>query len=161
MIREAAINDKKTLAALYKELMVYHNRLAPQKYKIPDDEACEKRFDFVLNKDNYRGLRNEPFLLCYEENGIVNAYAYLEIYETYFFDGTKYGGFAVIEEIIVSEKFRRSGIGTELIREVCALAKEHHCETLGVKVRANNDGARKFYEKIGLLPESIEMEMRL
>lgn len=47
------------------------------------------------------------------------------------------------------------------MRELINIAKENDCDTLDIKVRAENSTARRFYEKIGLVPKSINMEMRL
>lgn len=160
MIRAATLDDLKPLAELYKELMIYHNSLDPEGFKIPDDATCEKKVKYHLdNADN----DSIPKLICHDTNGIVDAYALYEIFTPYL-NGKKLfeaDPSISIEQIIVSENARRKGIGTELIHGLLDIAKKDLCTALYIKVHANNDSARQFYEKLGLVPKSINMEMRL
>ena len=43
MIRKATMDDLKPLAELYKELMIYHNKLDPQKYETPDEMPAKRK----------------------------------------------------------------------------------------------------------------------
>lgn len=158
MIREATPNDVKALSALYKELMTYHNELDPEKYAIPDDEACEMkmRTRIDLSFEKYGMIK----FLCHESDGILDAYA---IHMACSLCGTveKSDGFLSIEELIVHKNAQRKGIGSELVCELIRIAKEKHCETIDLNVYINNESAKRFYEKNGLLPKLIKMEMRL
>lgn len=54
-----------------------------------------------------------------------------------------------LENIAVAEKFRRSGIGTQLMQAFLALAKQMKVETVILEVRESNVVARALYEKLG------------
>lgn len=157
MIRAATIDDLEQLAVLYKELMIYHHKLDPEKYEIPDDRACEKKFRVYFD---YCDDDRIPKLICHDTGGIIDGYALYMVCVLY--DGNeKLFGTLSIEQIVVSESVRRKGIGSEIMRGLLKIASENDCDTLDIKVHANNDMAKQFYKKIGLVPKSINMEMRL
>ena len=54
-----------------------------------------------------------------------------------------------LENIVVAEKFRRNGIGTQLMRAFLALAKQMSGESVILEVRESNGVARALYEKLG------------
>ena len=54
-----------------------------------------------------------------------------------------------LENIVVGEKFRRSGIGTQLMQAFLALAKQMSGESVILEVRESNGVARALYEKLG------------
>ena len=154
MIREATENDLKQLAELYKELMVYHNRLDPKKYELPDDIACEKE---IKRYFEYSVIYN---VLCHETDNVVDGfvvYMLLNLKSS----KDKPDGIIKVDSIVVAENARRKGIGTELINEMYRLAKENFCNTVSLDMHMENGDARKFYEKMGMIPTTIHMEMRL
>ncbi len=68
--------------------------------------------------------------------------------------------YAEILDIKVVEGSRNNGIGTRLVQEFFQWSKEH-ADRVSVTVHHNNSEAIRFYEKSGLTPQSLEMEMRL
>ncbi|MDE7330347.1 MAG: ribosomal protein S18-alanine N-acetyltransferase [Clostridia bacterium] len=66
-----------------------------------------------------------------------------------------YGGVTVaadtadVENVAVTEPFRRSGVGTAIIRELCRVAKEKGAEKLFLEVRVSNSVAMGLYLKNG------------
>lgn len=160
MIREAVIEDLEALAGLYKELKTYHHNLDPEGFKIPSDDVAKKRIGYYLeHSDNDR----RPKYICHETDGVVDAYAFYEVFSPYI-DGEKIAdidGSVSIQEIVVSENSRRQGIGTELIHRLYEIAKENHCGSMYVGAHADNYGAQQFYKKFGLVPKSINMEMKI
>ena len=156
MIREAVIDDLDTLARLYKELMTYHHGLDPIKFKLPNDKACEKKMrQFIEDNTAKYGMFKT---IGHVTNDVVDGYA---IYYSIFDKSTEIpNGAFMINHLFVTETARRKGIGTELMRGLLKLAKDNNCEALSIDVHVNNDIARQFYEKLGLIPKSINMEMR-
>lgn len=66
-----------------------------------------------------------------------------------------YGGITVaadtadIENIAVSEPYRRSGVGTKILRELIHVAKEAGARKIFLEVRVSNAAAMKMYLKNG------------
>lgn len=66
-----------------------------------------------------------------------------------------YGGVTVaadsadVENIAVTEPYRRSGVGTELLKKLLKSAKESGAERVFLEVRVSNSAALKLYLKCG------------
>ena len=66
-----------------------------------------------------------------------------------------YGGITVaadsadIDNIAVTEQFRNSGVGTALLNELCAVAKESGANKVFLEVRVSNSPAMRLYLKCG------------
>lgn len=54
-----------------------------------------------------------------------------------------------LENIVVAEKFRRNGIGTQLMQAFLGLAKQMSGESVILEVRESNGVARALYERLG------------
>ena len=66
-----------------------------------------------------------------------------------------------IDDLCVDESIRGQGIATALYQRVCEFAKEAGCDAVTLNVWCGNDSAMKFYEKCGLKPQKIGMEVIL
>ena len=66
-----------------------------------------------------------------------------------------------IDDLCVDENRRGQGVAKSLYEHVCAYAKDCGCSFITLNVWCGNDGAMKFYEKAGLRPRSITMDMPL
>ena len=66
-----------------------------------------------------------------------------------------------IDDLCVDESARGTGVATALFRHVQEYARSMGCAFLTLNVWCGNDGAMRFYEKVGLRPRNITMEMPL
>ena len=66
-----------------------------------------------------------------------------------------------IDDLCVDEKFRGRGIARALYEYVCGWAREMGCAFVTLNVWQGNDGAMKFYKKMGMKQRSITMETKL
>ena len=66
-----------------------------------------------------------------------------------------------IDDLCVDEGCRGQGIATALYEYVCGYAKERGCAFITLNVWRGNDGAQRFYEKMGMTPRNINMEIKL
>ena len=66
-----------------------------------------------------------------------------------------------IDDLCVDEQIRGRHIGKQLYDYVVNFAKENACYNVTLNVWACNIGAIKFYEKCGLTPQKIGMEVIL
>lgn len=66
-----------------------------------------------------------------------------------------------IDDLCVDESCRGQGIAKALYRHVTDYAKDIGCTFVTLNVWSGNDNAMRFYEKAGMTPRSITMEMKL
>ena len=66
-----------------------------------------------------------------------------------------------IDDLCVDEALRGQGIAGALYERVLEYARELGCDAVTLNVWCGNDGAMKFYEKCGLKPQKIGMEVVL
>ena len=66
-----------------------------------------------------------------------------------------------IDDLCVDETCRAQHIGTALYDHVLAFAKDNDCYNVTLNVWACNESALRFYEKRGLVPQKIGMEVIL
>lgn len=66
-----------------------------------------------------------------------------------------------IDDLCVEESCRGQGVATALYRYVQGFAREIGCSHITLNVWCGNDGAQRFYEKMGMKPRSIMMEQPL
>lgn len=66
-----------------------------------------------------------------------------------------------IDDLCVDENYRGRDVATALYRRACSYAKEIGCAFVTLNVWLGNDRARRFYEKMGMTPRSVTMEMPL
>lgn len=66
-----------------------------------------------------------------------------------------------IDDLCVDEQLRGRGIAGALYEKVLEYARELGCDAVTLNVWCGNDGAMRFYEKCGLKPQKIGMEVTL
>ncbi len=66
--------------------------------------------------------------------------------------------YAELERIVVSEQYRGRGVGTELARGFLAWAKAAGADRVLVTTGPRNDAAIRFYEHLGFVVRSVELE---
>lgn len=68
---------------------------------------------------------------------------------------------AYLEDLCVSEPFRRRGIGRMLFETASARAKERGAQRMDLKVWEFNEPARKFYASLGMSTQCRILEKEL
>ena len=66
-----------------------------------------------------------------------------------------------IDDLCVDESTRGKGVGKAIYQEICRYAKMRGCSAITLNVWRCNESAMAFYEKLGLKPQKIGMEMLL
>ncbi len=102
-----------------------------------------------------------PIFVCTDENDIVLGYAFCvfkqEINNNILTDiKTLY-----IDDLCVDENIRGKGVGKALYEYVLDFAKRSGCYNVTLNVWSCNESAMKFYEKMGLSPQKVGMEIIL
>ena len=66
-----------------------------------------------------------------------------------------------IPEIVVTEKYQKTGIGTKLIDACISLAKEKKCHKIRLESGLSRKEAHKFYKKLGFESKSLSFTKNL
>ena len=69
--------------------------------------------------------------------------------------------FGLMEDVFVAESERGSGLGTALVREVIAAAREAGCYKLIATSRASRSKVHELYERLGFANHGVEFRMNL
>ena len=146
--------DIPKMGDLLSQVCLVHHNGRPDIFNIgrkySDDELKE------LLKDSQR-----PILVSVDENDEVMGYCFC-IYQQHI-------GHSVmsdirtlyIDDLCVDEKLRGKHIGKELYEAAVKLARDTGCYNLTLNVWSCNTSALRFYEKCGLIPQKIGMELIL
>ena len=103
---------------------------------------------------------NKP-VFVYEEEGVILGHAFCVI-QTVMNDRlledrkTLY-----IDDICVDETVHKKGIGSALFAYIREYAYHIGCYNITLNVWTCNPGALRFYEKLGMVPQKIGMELVL
>ncbi|MBD5130904.1 MAG: GNAT family N-acetyltransferase [Ruminococcaceae bacterium] len=150
MIRIADINDRERLTELFMQLHRHHVEIKPETFRMPKREWFSDRIAEILNSET----------VLVHENGEIDGYAVIKIMDVNTEEKIP-RRMCYIDCFAVAEEKRRTGVGTELFGAVKAFGKEHGCTSVQLGVSACNTDAVAFYEKMGLIPRTIQMETRL
>lgn len=152
MIRRATKNDLGAVNALLRQVLTVHANIRPDIFvpgtkKYTDEElldifADDKTPVFVYD-DEQDGVLGYAFCIMKEIKGIPNLYDSKEIY---------------IDDICVDEAHRGKHVATKLYEFVVQFARSKNCNRITLNVWTGNDGARSFYEKMGMKPLKTVME---
>ena len=155
MIRNAKTEDSAQLAELFSQLHRHHCEIAPHKHRMPSYEFFEKGIEEILADEEQTVLVN-----CEDSGNKINAYAVLKLID-YNFEQFIPQRVCFIDHFAVAESSRRKGVGSLLFNAVKEFGREQGCDTVRLGVDAENGGAIKFYEKMGLTPRTITMTDRI
>ncbi len=92
------------------------------------------------------------------ENGNVLGYAFCIFQATKGSHILKDRKTLYLDDLCVDENQRGRKIGKALYERTLSFAKEKGCYNLTLNVWSCNEGAMRFYEKCGLLPQKVMME---
>lgn len=83
------------------------------------------------------------------ENNKIIGFLSLLFYKSFLHEG----GTALINELIVSERHRKKGVGKQLVHKAFELAKKRGLDEIEVGTELSNTIAQTFYKKIGFNDE--------
>ena len=153
-IRFACENDIPGMIELLKQVGQVHHEIRPdlfragaQKY----DEAALKK----LLADEKR-----PILIA-DLEGKVAGYAFCILQITENDPVLCDRRVLYIDDLCVEEALRGRGIAGALYEKTLEYARELGCDAVTLNVWCGNDGAMRFYEKCGLKPQKVGMEVIL
>ena len=151
IIRRATVKDKDSLNKLLCQVLSVHHNSRPDIFKAGTKKYTDEEL-FAIIADDTR-----PIFVAEDENTVV-GYAFC-IYQQYKNNNiltdikTLY-----IDDLCVDETCRGKNIGKALYEYVLDFAKMQGFYNVTLNVWSGNEGALRFYEKMGLKPQKIGME---
>ena len=153
-IRRAREGDMDTINRLLYQVNNVHNAGRPDLFK----KDCKKYTDeelLEIIRDDERPI------FVYDDGTAVLGYAFC-VFQRHDSDNNLADGTTLyIDDLCVDEDSRGKRVGTALFEYVRGFAKEQGCHNLTLNVWCLNEGAMRFYEKCGLVPQKIGMELVL
>ena len=151
-IRRANEKDIDSLIKLLQEVLEIHANIRPDIFisgttKYTRSDLLEK----LANDD-------EPIYVAVDDNDEVMGYAFCVLRQQPFSTNMVPFKSLYIDDLCVDSNYRGQHIGEQLFEYVKAEAKRLGCYEVTLAVWAGNDGAEKFYEKIGMKTKERIME---
>ena len=154
-VRRAEKADIPRILELLVQVDMVHHNGRPDIFKGPTTKYSEEQLSEIICDDK------KPVFVCTDEEGLVLGHAFC-MHQQVTGDRvltdirTLY-----IDDICVDEKARGRHIGQALYEHVIAYAREQGFYNVTLNVWTCNPGAMRFYEKMGLKPQKIGMELVL
>ena len=154
MIRQAVNKDIPKIMDLLMQVCLVHHNGRPDIFKI-GTKYSEDELKILIND------KSRPILVSTDERDEVVGYCFCmyqqKINNSILTDvKTLY-----IDDLCVDERMRGKHIGKELYETAVQLARNSGCYNLTLNVWSCNPSALRFYEKMGLLPQKVGMEIVL
>lgn len=155
IIRRAQLTDMKGINKLLKQVLMVHHNGRPDLFKADVKKYTDEELATIIEDDS------RPIFVALNEQDEIVGYAFC-IYQQYVNNNiltdvkTLY-----IDDLCVDEEARGRRIGKQLYEYVLAFAKEQNFYNVTLNVWSCNESAMKFYEKCGLKPQKVGMEVIL
>jgi diamine N-acetyltransferase len=151
-IREAQLDDAALLAELNAAVQKHHVKAKPKRYKMPvaNNSALIAIFENHLQS-------NTTYLHIAEVDSAAVGYIVCKIIEREENPFTVAFKILEVDQVSVNESHRGQGIGQILMDKATELAKEHKIKNIVLGVRAFNEGAIRFYKRLGFEVNSLRM----
>ena len=154
MIRSASEKDIPKISDLLSQVDLVHHNGRPDIFKIGRKYSEEELVELL--KDEKR-----PILVSVNEKDEVQGYCFCILQQHINDSVLKDIKTLYIDDLCVDEALRGMHIGKELYEAAVKLAKDLGCYNLTLNVWSCNPSAMRFYEKCGLVPQKIGMELVL
>ena len=154
-IRRAVLGDMEGINTLLMQVLMVHHNGRPDIFKPNAKKYTDEELADIIADDS------KPIFVGVNEEDQVLGYAFC-IFQQHINNNiltdikTLY-----IDDLCVDEQKRGMHIGKQLYEYVIAFAKEQGCYNVTLNVWSCNQSAMKFYEKCGLIPQKVGMELIL
>ena len=153
-VRRAGACDIPALLALLVQVNMVHHNGRPDLFKGPTTKYTADELAALLQDET------TPVFVCVDETGRVLGHGFCVMQHS--------GGQLMVEhdtlyidDICVDEAARGQGVGRALYDHILAFARQKGCYNVTLNVWSCNPGAMAFYERLGLKPYKVGMEMIL
>ncbi|MBQ9416554.1 MAG: GNAT family N-acetyltransferase [Clostridia bacterium] len=151
-IRRAQAADADRILELLGQVAGVHRAIRPDLFVGKTKYSREDLLSLLENPER-------PVFVAVEEDLVV-GYAFLWFEE-------RHGGVLApgtelyLDDLCVDEKWRHKKVASALFGHVCEYGRNMGCAELTLNVWTGNDGALAFYEKMGMKPQKVKMELPL
>jgi GNAT superfamily N-acetyltransferase len=154
-IRRAERRDAEALGMLGAALMRTHYAFDRRRFLEPGEGAEEGYSQFLVSQ-----LRDRrSVVLVAERDGSIVGYVFAAIEPLSWKDLRDECGF--IHDLLVSDEARRSGVGEALLNAAIAWLRDQNMPRVVLATAAQNDNARRLFERRGFRATMIEMTLEL
>ena len=151
-IRFAIAQDVPGIITLLRQVGRVHHQGRPDLFRSNAQKYSPSQILELLNNSN------RPIFVAVDEEEKVLGYAFC-IYEEVKDNASLCDRKTVyIDDLCVDAALRGQHIGTALYEHVLAEAKREGCVAVALNVWCLNEGAMRFYEKLGMKPLKVVME---
>lgn len=153
-IRRAAARDCDGINRLLRQVLEVHHSGRPDLFRGGVKKYTDEQLTEILADDS-----RPVFVL--EEQGCVLGYAFCIFKRSSGSNILTDLKTLYLDDLCVDESRRGQQLGRQMLDYVLDFARRSGCYNVTLNVWACNPGARRFYEKCGLVPRRTEMEMIL
>ena len=155
IIRRGQEQDMPGINRLLEQVLMVHHVGRPDLFKSGAKKYTDEELKVILADDS------RPIFVGVDENDEVLGYAFC-VFQQHIGNNiltdvkTLY-----IDDLCVDETRRGQHIGRQLYEYVVQFAKDSGCYNVTLNVWSCNESAMRFYEKCGLKPQKVGMEVIL
>lgn len=153
-IRFAEAKDVTGILALLRQVGQVHHQGRPDIFRKGAQKYGASQVLSMLNSSK------TPIFVAIEGEKVVGyGFCQVKIYENdpVIADHTE----IYIDDLCVDESCRGQGIGQAIYNEIIRYGKMRKADSITLNVWCCNESAMRFYEKLGLKPQKIGMELQL
>ncbi|HFU3985413.1 TPA: N-acetyltransferase family protein [Streptococcus suis] len=150
MIRLGRQADIPVLINLLQDILLVHHQARPDIFKSSGQKFSEEDLKALLDNPD------KP-IFVYEVDGQVVGHLFCEL-RTATGDVLEPVKTLFIDDLCVASSARGQKIGEQFYDFALSYAKEQGCHNLTLNVWADNVGAVRFYERLGMKPQMFRME---
>lgn len=150
IIRKATQSDIPVLNELLQDILQVHHLARPDIFKSEGQKFSEEELRQLLDNP-------AKSVFVYELEGQVVGHLFCEI-TTATSDVLEPVKTLYIDDLCVGSSARGQKIGEQLYTFALTYAKEQGCHNLTLDVLADNAGAVRFYDRLGMKPQKFRME---
>ena len=154
-IRRAKESDLSGLNRLLRQVLDVHHEGRPDLFKGGAKKYTDEELLAILNDES------TPVFVAVDEKDNMLGYCFCVFIQHKSNNILTDVKTLYIDDLCVDEATRGMGVGRALYDHTVAFAKACGCYNLTLNVWACNESAKRFYEKLGLVPQKYGMEMIL
>ncbi len=155
IIRRAHSNDIIGINKLLNQVLMVHHNGRPDLFKGNCKKYTDEQLLDILADDT------KPIFVAADESDNVLGYAFCVFVEHTHDNILTDVKTLYIDDLCVDENIRGQKIGSKLYDYVVQFAKQSGCYNLTLNVWSLNEGAMQFYQKCGLKPQKVGLEIIL
>lgn len=145
-VRTATAEDRGALLALLQRVEAMHAALQPRFFRSPPGgEAAGERGEAI---DRALAARDEVVFVA-ERAGAIEGMAHVRLFDTPRRATQVAVRRALLESLVVADEARRNGVGRALVEAAASWARLAAAEELLLTVWDGNEGAERFYDRLG------------